>query len=159
MTRREEVITTLLERLPELVDPMQSGNGLGDTGLRLMPPTYTASVREIERLLRLMRDDRASPLVRLLDKNGAPTGEKASVRSLWWHLTERYVRCRQSTKDVPVRRKAKHGKTLLVIERRVVTSHNSRVDQAKVRAGVTWLAGRWGLAQEPMLPNELLVAA
>ena len=150
---RVEVVTQLLERYNEFVDPMQSGNGDGDTGLRLMPATYTSSVRELERILRVMREDRAASLVRL------KTGEKASVRSLWWHVNQRYIACSSSLKDVRVRRKAKNGKHVVVIERRLVPAYPPEVSLVRVERGVEWIADAWSVPFEPMLPRVVLVAA
>lgn len=140
MTRREEIVVALLERYSELVDPMQSGNG-GEGGWGLsMPRTYTASVRELERLLRLMQVER---------------------RSQWWHVSERYLRAQSALKDVPVKRKTKHGKTVTVVERQVVVTYSPAVRLEKVRRGVEWLAASWDERRvgEPMLPAELQVAA
>lgn len=138
MSRREEIIVALLERYSELVDPMQAGGG-GEGGWGLsMPATYTDSVRELERLLRVMREVRPSQ---------------------HWHLSERYIRATSVLRDVKVKRKTKHGKTVTVVERRVVPVWNPAVRLHKVELGVAWLASRWALAHEPMLPNALLVAA
>lgn len=139
MTRREEVLVQLLERYAELAEPGGGNNvpGSGDH-VPLMPHTYTPSVRELERLLIRMRTER---------------------RSQWWHTTERYLRCHHTTKDMPVKRKAKNGKTVAIIERQVVITWHPGVRAEKVRRGVTWLAQEWKLGHEPMLPAELLVAA
>lgn len=139
MTKREEVITRLLERWDELVEPGAKLGiaGDGDSTPR-MPRTYTPTVRELERLIGVMRETR---------------------RSQWWHLTERYLRCSHATKDVPVKRKGKNGKTAIVLERRVVTSWSAKVRDEKVRRAVSWLASEWSLAIEPMLPTELVVSS
>lgn len=56
LSKREEIIRTLLDRYNELVDPMQQRAGAGDgVALPLMPQTYTGSVRETERLVAEMR--------------------------------------------------------------------------------------------------------
>lgn len=139
MTKREQVIITLLERYAELVDPMQVRDGTGDgTDVNLMPRTYTPTVRELERLLIRMRTER---------------------RSQWWHVTERYLRCQHKTMDVHVKRKAKNGKTVKVLERQVVTTWHPGVKNERVRRGIEWLADQWSLPTEPMIPRELLVAA
>lgn len=140
MTRREEIIVALLERYGELVDPMQSGNG-GEAGWGLrMPATYTPSVRELERLLRRMRGERPSQ---------------------WWHVSERYIRAQSALKDVPVKRRTKHGKPVTVVERQVVTTWHPGVRLEKVRKGVEWLADSWDARRvgEPMLPAAVMVAA
>lgn len=128
----------LLERYHDLVDPMQSRAGKGEGSGPGMPRTYTASVRELERLLVRMREER---------------------RSQWWHVTERYIRCQHVTKDVQVKRKGKNGKTATVIERQCVTVYPPAVRLEKVRRGVKWIADEWQLQSEPMIPSEMLVAA
>lgn len=148
---RIEVIRTILERYDELTDPMQAGNGSGDTGLRLMPATYTASVREVERLLVQARDDRSHPLVTL------ETGAKASIRSLWWHLNARYIASHDVIKPRNVTRRAKNGKKLTVAERQVVPQYDPRVRLELVDAGVAWLARSWARQFEPMLPAAVLL--
>jgi len=139
LTRREEVIVQLLERFQELVEPA-GGNGIPGSGdyLPLMPATYTPSVRELERLLIRMRDER---------------------RSQWWHVTERYLRCQHVNRDVPVKRKGKNGKTVTVVERQLVVTFHPGVRAEKVRRGISWLAEEWRLGHEPMIPQELMVAA
>lgn len=138
-SKREQVIIQLLERWDELVEPGAKLGiaGDGDSPPR-MPRTYTPTVRELERLLHRMRDER---------------------RSQWWHVTERYMRCRQSLKDVPVKRKGKNGKTALVMERQLVTAYSASVRLEKVRRGIQWLADEWALPHEPFVPDELLVSA
>lgn len=145
MSRREQIIAELLERLVELTDPQQARGKTGDgEHLPLMPATYTSSVRETERLLRSLRDQR---------------------RRDWWHLSERYLRSTAATKDVPVRLKAKNGKTAYVLERRVVIVFHPAVEHDRVDAGIGWIADNWGqgygafTSSEPMLPRELQVAA
>lgn len=151
-SNRERVIRDLLERYHDLTDPQQTRAGRGEgEPLPLMPVTYTPTVRELERLLTVMRQDRHRPLIQV----GA---EKVSVRRLWWHVSERYLRCQVTLKDVPVKRKAKHGKTLTVLERRAVVTPQPGVNPVFVDRGIRWLAEEWGLASEPMLPKELLAA-
>lgn len=143
-TTRTRVITTILERYTELVDPMNGpgaikGDGDSITG---MPRTYTATVREVERLLREMRNSH-NPL----------------LRRLWWNVNARYITATTRTVDEAVTRKAKNGKRLQVVERRVVSVYDRRVDEQLVTLAVKWLAQQWGLKSEPMVPRELQVAA
>lgn len=69
--------------------------------------------------------------------------------------------CERVTRTVKVRRKTKHGKTLMVDERQVVTVWNPAVRLGKVRRGVAWLADEWDGRRvgEPMLPAAVMVAA
>lgn len=155
----------LLERYSELSEPgVWLGVGGDGGGVPRMPVTYTASVRELERLLRVMRDDRSEPLVR--DGVLGPV----SVRRLWWHVNAwwlavdvvlvRPVRVPRSRRGrgssglrgLPV---DVHGRPLPV---RVVRRQPG-ASRALAELGVAWMAERWGLSHEPMLPRELLVAA
>lgn len=141
---REETLTQILERLTELTDPMQSGNGNDDSGLRLMPATYTASVRETERLLAKLRDER---------------------HHLWWHLNEHYIRAEQTTayqcpKCDAISHYAthshrnKHGKPSTYKGTRILrTTWNQAVNPKKVGQGVRQLAAWWTLKHEPRFPS------
>lgn len=134
---RYEVIEAILERYDELSDPRQSGNGNGDTGVRLMPATYTRSVKELERLM-----------VRLREEN----------KPLWRHVAGRYLQATTRTKDVWVRRPGRNGKKISVVERRVVTVWPDWVEPSRTEAGIRWIANHWP-SWEPQLPEQLLVSA
>jgi hypothetical protein len=152
-TGRVQVITRLLENYADFATADGPGGIQGDgDATPCMSKLYTPSVRELERLLCVMRNDRHRSLLTLA------SGERVSVRSLWWHLTERYIRCTVSLKDYPVKRKAKGGKTLTVVERRSVARYSREVRPALVDLGVQWLAENWALRSEPMLPRELVAA-
>ena len=139
MTRREEILVQLLERYNECTEPQGRTGVLGDgDAVPHMPPTYTASIRELERLLILMRTER---------------------RSQWWHVTQRYIHAIHVQRNMPTKRKGKNGKTVTVIEPAIVCIWDPAVRAEKVRRGITWLADNWALDSEPMLPTELLVAA
>jgi hypothetical protein len=145
---------------------------------RSSPPRCSCALRslvELERLLRVMRDSGHDPL------NVLPSGERVSTRTLWWNLNERYLRCETALREVTWRSgrwQLSHGSVVaqpggweqaLVAERSrrrqrgipvrvlVVTWHPG-VDEARVAAGVGWLAANWGLPVEPMLPREVLAA-
>lgn len=191
-SRRHTTITEILEQITDLTDPVRAGNGNGQTGLLLMPhahdcavtrtspPRCTCALRsaiEVLRLLALMRDDRHAPLLHL------PDGSKVSVRSLWWQLNERYLRCNTSIRTLHWKAGRWHGlnngtvvaqpggwQLALAAERtkkrktattqarvRVVTWHPD-VRTVKVERAVGWLADNWALEVEPMLPKEQLAA-
>lgn len=160
-SHRQRVLELLLEHYHDLTDPMQMRNEPGEGGgLLLMPATYTASVRELERLLRRMRDDRTHPLLTL------PTGEKVSVRACWWHLNEWYLKATQTLttpNTTPKRSKGKQLKRAQVDEHGQPLKHTRVLRNAEARhqtalRGVQWLADNWSLTHEPMLPQELIAA-
>lgn len=118
-----------------------------------MPETYSASVREVERLLRVMRDDRWRPLV-------VVGGERVSVRSLWWHVRGFYVDAVRSvwvparvrvprSRRGDLRRLAVDGSGRPMPVLRVVRVPGARRDLAE--AGVEWIAANWRLSSEPQV--------
>lgn len=135
---RIAVIRQLVERYEELVDPLtQNGEkGNGDQPPQ-MPTTYTASVREVERLLIKMRTE---------------------ARFLWWHVTERYLRSSSTTRDVWVKRKLPSGRAVSEERRLVVTRVHPHVIDPFVNEGLQWMAKEWSLRSEPMLPKACLVS-
>lgn len=147
---RVSVLEQLLERFTELVDPMQSGNGDGDTGLRLMPATYSPSVRELERLVVRLREER---------------------HSLWWHVNERYLKAVQSTAwmcpkchgishAAVHKHRDKRGKPSTYKGARVLrTSWDVSVNAKKVSLGVAQIGAWWALSHEPFLPDVIQAAS
>jgi hypothetical protein len=133
VTSRVQAIVALLERYDDLVDPWREGTG--GMGVPMMPPTYTSDVRELERLLRRMRDE---------------------LKPLWWHLNEHFLAVTWVQKTVFVQRKTKHGKRLTIAERRMERL-GDRSDERRVAEGVAWLAEEWALGHEPMVPELALV--
>lgn len=185
MNHRTDVIVQLLERMQDLLDPVRAGNGDGQTGMLLMPhspdcaltrtapPRCSCALRslvELERLLRVMRDNPHGSLLEL------SSGERVSTRALWWHLNERFLRCTTAVRDVTWRgnhwqglshaavvaqpggwqlawasespRRRQRG---VAFRCKVITWHPD-VRSQLVDAGVAWLADNWGLPVEPMLP-------
>lgn len=188
--RRTAAIVSILEQLPELVDPVRAGNGDGQTWLRLMPhepschirdwkpPTCTCSLQcalEVQRLLYVMRD---SSLLSLM-----PDGSMVPVRTLWWHLNQRYMRCSTSTRELgwrsgrysglpehsaiaaqpgawhlalaAERTRRKNKGTMIRV--RVVT-WDPQVRRPLLDRATRWLSDAWSLPIDPRLPAQELVA-
>lgn len=149
---RVDVLAELADRYAELVDPLASRSGVaGDGGsLPLPPPTYTGSVREFERLMVAMR---------------------LEARPLWthvmaWHIdvmhTARWLcgTCDRMTHEEVHRHRDRQGRPYEVTGRRVVfTVRHPAANERRAREGLGWMAERWGLDHEPMLPRELTVMA
>lgn len=161
---RANVIRTILTHHTELVDPgVQLGYSSIDGGYpHTDPRVYTPTVREVERLLRTMRDDRHESLLDLLDKNGAPTGERASVRACWWHINEYHLRAttilvtpakQPRSKKRELRRLPTDDTGRPLPAKRTIRNPTAREDLAEL--GITWIATHWALTHEPMVPQEL----
>lgn len=161
LTHREEILWRIAELYPALVDPLNSGSGIPGTGDRLPmldPKLYTATVREFERLLTLMKTDRSESLVTL------SSGAKHSVRSLLWHLGEWHLRCETVVRHEPVKARGKHGKvsTLVDTSGRPVTApklakrRHPAAREKLAEQAIVWMAARWSLPVEPMLPAAVV---
>ncbi len=177
---REETISSLLERYHDLVDPLNGPAGVRGTGEGMPLAAHEPhcelirkpsagfvpiakrpgvarctcvieDVLRLERVLRLMRDDRHAKLLRL------PSGEKVSVRKCWWHVNAWYVEARPALVtpklSVPRNKRAKKLQKLLVddygkpLPVRVVRRHpGAREDVA--RLGVRVLAAWWPLESD-----------
>ena len=181
---RESTIVHLLERYVELTDPVRAGNGDGVTGLLLMPHepscaiTRTSPARcscalrsalELERLLRVMREDSTRPLLTMFGPRGEFIG-KVSVRACWWHLNERYVRatsrtcwrcpkCGSLTHVERHQHRDRRGRVCGYPGRRVLELvYDRHVRSDVVERGVSWLDANWSNGVACDMPRELLVA-
>lgn len=102
-------------------------------------------------------------------RDGLPELEAEPLGELRWHVMEWWINARRSTFEPPNITKPNRGKRQLhrpqVDEldgrplRQVRVSRAAGARQDKALRGVAWLAGNWGLPYEPMLPQEILVAA
>lgn len=160
--QRFDVLWRIAELYTDLTDPLNGpshvrGDGAATTG---MPPTYTQTVREYERLVKVLRDDRNRPLTQLAD------GRKVSARQCWWHLNEWHHKARRVIRHVPVTTPGKRGRRLAVRHAdgspvtvpqlswlRDPAADEQVARQAVVLIGVLWDAGRIG---EPMLPAAVV---
>lgn len=163
----ERGIVRILTDLHELTDPLRSGQGFGSGGIPLMPHAkgcpvircncQMRSVTEVERLLALMRNQAKQQAV-----------DGISVGRLRWHVIAWYVDARRVTTFEQIPRK-KGQKTLVpagqdilrdtsgaTLPVRPVERWTRHRDARKDRAdlGVRWMAQRWALELEPMLPVE-----
>lgn len=162
MNKREEVLWKIAELYPELVDPLSGPSGVRGTGesLGFMPAEYTATVREYERLVRLMRDDRGLSLLRLED------GTKVSVRSCWWHLEHYWHRARRVVKRQQVTRPGKRGARVVllnadrtpVLQPALVWLRDPAADVVRAKRAIQFIADSWdgGRVGEPMLPAAVV---
>lgn len=157
MTYRERTIVALLENYHELVDPKASGKG-GDRGIgiMMMPSTYTPSVKELERLLAEMRQAPQRAVHR-----GHPLGRLRFHLVAWYVDVERVgswhpLRVKRGRTKVPAGQEIlrdEEGRYVPAV--RVERVHrDARARRKLAEIGVEWLAERWGLRTEPMLPPE-----
>lgn len=171
LSPRATVLWTIAENYTDLVDPLNSRAGIHGTGeaLALTPATYTSTVREFERLMTTMRNDRHRSLITLT------SGEKVSVRSLHWHLLEYHLKAVRTTRAPKLTKAVKftRGQTRRLVKLQI-DDHGAplplfrvhRHPQARMElaaAATEWQATNWGLSHEPMLPaamtEPMLVAA
>lgn len=170
-SHRAKVIETLLERYNDLVDPGQMRDQPGDgTGLVLMPRTYTSSVKELERLIVLLRDDTTIRFRINGRKATDQQGRHISARTAWWHLNAWYIAVEKSMYLPPKMTVPKSKPKRRQLQRLPIDQDGRMLPQVRVSraAGarqeialkaVEWLSENWGLQGEPMLPRELVQAA
>lgn len=149
---------------------------------QLMLPTSDTTVctcwqrdlRELERLLRVMRDNPGNPILRDQDGRKLITaGRPVTLRRLHWQLHAYFIDARRTPEFhlVPLRKgkrppRIKQQEILKDPEtgRYAATTVGWRVtrhpdaSEALAQAGVDWLAEHWALTHEPKLPRELLAA-
>lgn len=144
MTRRQEIITEMLRHYNDAEDPMNGPSGVRGDGLSLplMPEAWNQSYRELERVLKVMRDE---------------------VPWLWWDIRERFLACQVRM----VEAKVSKGRVKLPDNCEVaagavevgsktvkvrVRQWSPLVRQERVEAGVCWISERF--RGEPFLPDE-----
>lgn len=162
LSPRATVLWTIAENYMDLVDPLNSRAGIHGTGeaLALTPATYTSTVREFERLMGVMRNDRHRSLITLT------SGEKVSVRSLRWHLLEYHLKAVRTTRAPKLMIARGHTRKLVKLQ---VDDHGAPLPQFRVHrhaqariefaaAATEWQATNWGLSHEPMLPAAMTEA-
>lgn len=114
-----------------------------------MPRTYTATVREFERLVVRLRLER---------------------RDLWWHLDGWWLsaetrtmfhcpRCGMTHRPEHVHPGRDSGRpSLFKCKRVVVFRRLPGARESVAREAIVVLASWWGLGHEPMLPQEIRIA-
>lgn len=155
MTRRQEIIATLLEWYEAVRDSWNDGTGAGDYGLPMLCPVYNhPSYRELDRLLSELRP--AEPI-------------------LYWNITQRYLyaptkvvlRCpkcgpkperfeaallhARDHMQMPDEVHHKHGGTLVKLNPVRVRVPSFAISPTKLAEGIEWLDSRW--VGEPFIPD------
>jgi hypothetical protein len=153
---RVAVLRQIAVLYPDLVCPLNGGSGIPGDGdaVGLMPPTYTPTVREFERLLARMRH--------ISDQVGRFHGYRLKTLAFHlegWHTTaERVVRLR------PVMRENRRGRLVQArdhegnVDMRRVPEFRRHPDALLDRAelALLWMAEQWRLGHEPMLPDQVI---
>jgi hypothetical protein len=156
LTGRCNLIENILNRWDELTSPLHGRTGQGTDDLPAqMPASYNPSVKELERLIRVLRDDRHAHLML------THSGEKVSLRQQWWHLNEYYLKAHRVLTIPPKIPRSKRGdlqKLQLTDDGRRIpilrtTRHpDARADLAHM--AVRTIATYWALPHEPQLPID-----
>lgn len=153
---REQILWRIAELYTDLADPTGGPSdirGTSESTGGMNPKLYTATVKEYERLVKLMRDDRSEPLI------ATPQG-KLSVRSLWWHLEHYHHRAQRVIKHLPVT--SKRGQRIVNADGTPHTQpaiahlRDPKAKEAHARLAIAWIAQHWGLPVEPMVPQAVV---
>lgn len=134
---RARILEEIAARYEELIDPLAHTGIKGDgsmAGVLHMPPTYTATVREFERLKAAL---------------------KRSRPDLHWHLVAYHIRVTRAQKWVPRAVKRRNRHTEWKLEPRIVVYRHPDAQQDQAHDAIRWIANHWALQSEPMLPPEL----
>lgn len=150
--RRIEILTLLLTHYNDVEDPTYGASGIPGNGTKLprMNPEWNRTYQELERCLRLMR-------------NEAPW--------LWWDIRERFLNYQTCRIRVPVTRTAKGPRPHLppnteeIAPVQLDTKHGiylvrrwaEHVNPTNITAGLEWISTTF--QGEPFLPDALLEAA
>lgn len=150
--RRLDIITELLRHYNTVEDPTYGPSGIPGNGTKTpaMNPEWNRTYRELERCLKLMR-------------NEAPW--------LWWDIRERFLNAQECRIRVPVTRTPKGPRPVLPANTEEIapveldTKHGiylvrrwaEHVRPDRVRAGLEWISLRF--VGEPFLPDAFLEAA
>lgn len=152
MSYRERVLWEVAERYHEFTDPLNGPSGVPGSGElpSRMPWTYTATVREFERLLGVMRGSAGQDWFR-----------DWRVLALRWHLLEWHLKAERVVRQEVVTRTV--GRRVVVLldaageplrKPAVGVRRHPGAVEGRARDAVAWMAEGWGLACEPELPVD-----
>jgi hypothetical protein len=156
VSKRVEVLAQIALRYHELADPHNGPDrvrGDGDS-VSLMPRTYTATVKEFERLMGVMRNQAKQQAYA-----GWPLGK------LRWHIMAWFVDAQPVVRSRPLLVTGKGGKLVPAYEatgeramvRTAAFIRNPDAREDRALLGLGWMAEAWALKVEPMLPQEIVV--
>lgn len=147
---RVRILTEIASRYDELVTPLNGPDGIRGDGQATpaMPKTYTATLREFERLVVELR---------------------ATDRELWRHLDGWWLsastrtiyqcpRCGPTHAREHVHPNRRSGRpTTIKTKRVVVWVRIAGARESIAKAAIVVVASRWALEIEPMLPDEIRI--
>jgi hypothetical protein len=152
---RQRVLREIATKYTDLVDTLNGNSGVPGDGSSVvcMPGTYTDSVREFERLAKVMRHTS--------DQVGRYHGFR--LKTLRFHLDGWYLEALRGSRSQPVLRANKQGKLVQQIDADgkvvmfpqpyVLRRRDAKQDRAEL--ALRWIAEHWALGHEPFLPREL----
>jgi hypothetical protein len=151
---RVQILREIARLYPELIDPLNGPASLRGDGesLNLMPSTYTPTVKEYERLVKLMHSRGYQEAI-----------DGVKLQTYWWHLIEFFHRAERVIRHEPVTHK--RGKKLVQLRNhdgtiatkpRLDYRRHKDANQAKAERAIQWIAEHWALSTEPMLPKPVI---
>jgi hypothetical protein len=156
LNTRQKVLDELLTHYRTAEETLWSGQGYDATdmaGVRGMPAVWTRSYRELEGLLKKMRNQGQQKAV-----------EGFSLQTLYWHLAEWYLRS-EVFPQWPKKYSVQRGRETIEVRPpvRMVLRRHKDVRPARVKLALDWLDAEWTSSVqprvgEPMVPDEIMQA-
>jgi len=150
--RRHQIIVELLRHYNDVEDPCRSPDGVRGTGGRVigMLPEWNTTYRELERCLKLMRNEAPWLWRDVRERFLANTTRRITVQVIRSQKGPRPVLPPNTEEIAPIQLDSKTGVYL-------VRQWSESVDVERVDAGIRWISDQF--RGEPYLPQAIIEAA